>query len=188
MRAHADRHGIDEAMGESDATLSDMFWGALIIGVGYLIWKKWRGYPPRQSPEIRTILVDSGKVIRIWPDIAKRNVVSLDPSVINGLFALGGIIAGAVPTIAMTWLKDRSDRKRHLQDQALQVALEAWRLRSQYAGQIQPLEHQVIFSTLLAELASEDGLTPDRVKSRLAEISAIVDVMAEHSARRMHEK
>ncbi len=43
MRAHADRYGIDEAMGESDATLSDMFWGALIIGVGYLIWKKWRG-------------------------------------------------------------------------------------------------------------------------------------------------
>lgn len=43
MRAHADRYGIDEAMGESDATLSDMFWGALIIGIGYLIWKKWRG-------------------------------------------------------------------------------------------------------------------------------------------------
>lgn len=42
MRAHADRYGIDEAMGESDATLSDMFWGALIISVGYLIWKKWR--------------------------------------------------------------------------------------------------------------------------------------------------
>lgn len=38
MRAHA-----DEAMGESDATLSDMFWGALIIGIGYFIWKKWRG-------------------------------------------------------------------------------------------------------------------------------------------------
>lgn len=43
MRAHADRYGINEAMGESDATLSDMFWGALIISVGYLIWKKWRG-------------------------------------------------------------------------------------------------------------------------------------------------
>lgn len=43
MRAHADRYGIDEAMGESDATLSDMFWGALIIGIGYFIWKKWRG-------------------------------------------------------------------------------------------------------------------------------------------------
>lgn len=113
--------------------------------------------------------------------------MTLDPAITNGLFALGGILAGAVPTIAIAWLKDRSDRKRHLQDKALQVALEAWRLRSQYAGQIQPLEHQVIFSTLLAELASEDGLTPDRVKSRLDEISAIVDVMAEHSARRVRE-
>lgn len=43
MRAHADRYGIDESLGESDASVSDMFWGALIVGIVYLIWKKFRG-------------------------------------------------------------------------------------------------------------------------------------------------
>lgn len=43
MRAYADRYGIDESMGESDASITDMVWGALIVGIGYLAWKKWRG-------------------------------------------------------------------------------------------------------------------------------------------------
>ena len=42
MRAYADRYGIDESMGESDASVSDMFWGALIVAIGYFLWKKWR--------------------------------------------------------------------------------------------------------------------------------------------------
>lgn len=41
--AHADRYGVSESMSESDASVSDMFWGALIVGIAYLIWKKLRG-------------------------------------------------------------------------------------------------------------------------------------------------
>lgn len=43
MRAYADRYGIDESMGDSDASVSDMAWGALIVAIGYFLWKKWRG-------------------------------------------------------------------------------------------------------------------------------------------------
>ena len=43
MRAYADRYGIDESMGESNASISDMAWGALIVAIGYFLWKKWRG-------------------------------------------------------------------------------------------------------------------------------------------------
>ena len=39
----ADKYGIDEAMGESDASLGDMFFGALIIAAIYWAWKKFLG-------------------------------------------------------------------------------------------------------------------------------------------------
>ena len=110
--------------------------------------------------------------------------MSLDPALVNGLFALGGVLAGAIPPTFAAWLKSRSEDRRHLRDQALQVALEAWRIRLQHSGAVQPLEHQVIFSNLLCQLAAEDDLTPDRIKLRLDEITAIVDAMADHSARR----
>ncbi|WP_423454313.1 hypothetical protein [Ottowia sp. VDI28] len=110
------------------------------------------------------------------------SVMSLDPAVINGLFALGGVLAGAIPAVVAACFKERSESRRHLRDQALKVALEAWRVRLERQMAVQPLEHQVIYSTLLAQLASENRLTPDRVKARLNDISAIVDVMAKHSA------
>ena len=110
--------------------------------------------------------------------------MSLDPTVANGLFALGGALLGAIPAITVAWLKERSDARRHLRDQALQVALEAWRLRLMHTPQVQPLEHQVIYSNLLCQLAAEDGLTKDRIARRLDEISTIVDLMAEHSRKR----
>lgn len=113
--------------------------------------------------------------------------MDLDPTIVNGLFALGGVFAGAIPAIAVAWLKERSDSRRHLRDQALQMALESWRLRAQHTGYVQPLEHWVIHANLLCQLASEDRLTPDRIKTRLAEISSIVDTMAEHSSKRMRE-
>lgn len=41
--AHADRYGIDESMSSSETPFTDFIWGALIIGVVYLIWKKFFG-------------------------------------------------------------------------------------------------------------------------------------------------
>jgi hypothetical protein len=41
--AHADRYGVDESMSSSETPFTDFVWGALIIGVIYLIWKKFFG-------------------------------------------------------------------------------------------------------------------------------------------------
>ena len=42
-RAMADRYGINESMDEGGGSLSDMALGALIVGVIYLVWKKFFG-------------------------------------------------------------------------------------------------------------------------------------------------
>jgi hypothetical protein len=42
-RAMADRYGISESMDEGGGSLSDMALGALIVGVIYLVWKKFFG-------------------------------------------------------------------------------------------------------------------------------------------------
>ena len=39
--AWADRYGVNESMSESDASLQDMVWGALIVGVIYWVWKRF---------------------------------------------------------------------------------------------------------------------------------------------------
>ena len=39
--AWADKYGVDDAMGESGATVQEMVWGALIVGVAYWLWKKF---------------------------------------------------------------------------------------------------------------------------------------------------
>ena len=59
--------------------------------------------------------------------------------------------------------------------------MESWRLRLKNTGAAGPLEHQLVYTTLISDLAMEQDLTPEKVKARLDEISKIVDVMAEHS-------
>ena len=41
--ALADKYGVDEALSEGAGGLSDMSWGALLVGGIYLIWKKFLG-------------------------------------------------------------------------------------------------------------------------------------------------
>ncbi|MFA9283744.1 hypothetical protein ACCQ08_03095 [Comamonas sp. SY3] len=41
--AWADKYGIDEAMSESDASIGDLFFTALIIWAIYWLWKKFFG-------------------------------------------------------------------------------------------------------------------------------------------------
>lgn len=42
-QACADKYGIDEAMSESDASIGDLFFTALIIWAIYWLWKKFFG-------------------------------------------------------------------------------------------------------------------------------------------------
>lgn len=41
--AWADKYGVNEAIAEGDGDLSDMLWGALLVGGLYWLWKKFFG-------------------------------------------------------------------------------------------------------------------------------------------------
>ncbi|MFG5779906.1 hypothetical protein ACFIQF_22830 [Comamonas sp. J-3] len=107
--------------------------------------------------------------------------MDLSPAVVNGLFALGGALLGSIaPVIASVATRKAEDRKSQ-RELAAKLSLESWRLRLENTGAAGPLEHQLVYTTLISDLAMEQDLTPEKVKARLDEISKIVDVMAEHS-------
>ena len=107
--------------------------------------------------------------------------MDLSPAVVNGLFALGGALIGSIaPVIASVATRKAEDRKSQ-RELAAKLSLESWRLRLKNTGAAGPLEHQLVYTTLISDLAMEQDLTPEKVKARLDEISKIVDVMAEHS-------
>lgn len=107
--------------------------------------------------------------------------MDLSPAVVNGLFALGGALIGSIaPVIASIATRRVEDRKSQ-RELAAKLSLESWRLRLENSGAAGPLEHQLIYTTLISDLAMERDLTPEKVRERLDEISKIVDVMADHS-------
>lgn len=109
--------------------------------------------------------------------------MDVTPSVVNGLFALAGSLVGAAAPVALAWINGWREERRQLRDVAVQVAMASWKLRAENSRAVGPLEHQLVYSALVAELASSKGLTPEKIKQRLDEISAIVDVMHQHSMR-----
>ena len=107
--------------------------------------------------------------------------MDLSPAVVKGSFALGGALIGSIaPVIASVATRKAEDRKSQ-RELAAKLSLESWRLRLKNTGAAGPLEHQLVYTTLISDLAMEQDLTPEKVKARLDEISKIVDVMAEHS-------
>lgn len=108
--------------------------------------------------------------------------MDLAPAVVNGLFALGGALIGSIAPVVASIATRRAEDRKSQRDLAAKMSMESWRLRLENSGKAGPLEHQLVYTTLISELAMERGLTPERVKTRLDEISDIVDVMADHAS------
>lgn len=107
--------------------------------------------------------------------------MDLSPAVVNGLFALGGALIGSIAPVIASIATRRTEDRKSQRELAAKLSMESWRLRLENMGSAGPLEHQLVYTTLISELAMERRLTPEMVKARLDEISEIVEVMAEHS-------
>ncbi|MCO8250271.1 hypothetical protein [Comamonas thiooxydans] len=107
--------------------------------------------------------------------------MDLSPAVVNGLFALGGALVGSIAPVIASVVTRRAEDRKSQRELAAKLSMESWRIRMENMGSAGPLEHQLVYTTLVSDLAMERDLTPERVRARLDEISSIVDVMALHS-------
>lgn len=89
---------------------------------------------------------------------------------------LGGVLIGAVTTVATTYIAKRSEDRKHLQQIAMQTAVESWRatIESGSYKYVPPLSHYLINATLICKLIDEKRLTPERVAQRAEEVSGIL--------------
>lgn len=117
----------------------------------------------------------------------RRVTTDMDPTLVNGLFALAGTLVGALATGLAAWINGRMQDRRHLREIAVSLAMESWRYRKEkfeHLGYVPPLENHLVYSALMADLVGQGNLTPDLVRKRLAEIAAVVDELADHFYRR----
>jgi len=105
----------------------------------------------------------------------------LTPDMQNGLFALGGALIGSLFPSVTSWLKHRSEERKHLREIASRMAAESWRMNLKLLGKTGPLEHHLIYSLLIAKVAAEENLSPELLKKKLDEIDAIMRVAVDHS-------
>jgi|GEM_PF-3158183 len=105
----------------------------------------------------------------------------ISPELQNGLFALAGAFVGSLAPAIVSWLNQRSEDRKHLREIASRMAIESWKLNFDVHKRVGPLEHQLVYSALIAEIATDKKLTPQRMKQRLDEIDAIMRVAVDHS-------
>jgi len=103
------------------------------------------------------------------------------PNLKSGLFALAGAFVASIGHIAISWITQRAEERKHVREIAIRMAIKSWKLNFKTYGSVGPLEHQLIYSALITGLATEKNLTPKRMKKRLDEIEAIMRVAVDHS-------
>lgn len=107
--------------------------------------------------------------------------MALSSELITVIGTLGGAFIGAASGFGTVWITKRSDEKKSMRDLVVKAAIESWGLHKATSKVVLPLDHYIIHSTLMFELATRNNLTPQRLKDGLAEISALVEVMSAHA-------
>lgn len=105
--------------------------------------------------------------------------ISISPEVA----ALLGAAIGALPSLFVTYIKQRSSERQHIREIATRSAIENWRFVAQNSeGAAPPLDHWILHAAKMTEVAfSDEKLTPEQLASRLEEIKALMDTLTEHA-------
>jgi hypothetical protein len=109
--------------------------------------------------------------------------MSLAPGELALVGSLGGAIVGAIPGLVALFLNRQSEERKQFKELVFKSALESWKLRVDKTGIIPPLETYVIHAAAMCEFAfAKKKITPEDMAKHLQELSAVMEVMAEHSS------
>jgi hypothetical protein len=113
--------------------------------------------------------------------------MALSPEVLAIVASLGGAFVGAIAVLGSSYLTKRSDERKQFKELAVKAAIESWKTHVEHAGKsaIFPLEHYIIHTAKMCEFAFADKkVTSESMKTYLQEVSALMEVLAEHAKTR----
>ena len=109
--------------------------------------------------------------------------MSLSPELIAVIGTLGGAIVGAISASVAAIVNKHSEERKHFRALVVNAALENWKHISSVSQSrvLFPLEHYIVHTTKMCELALDNKLTPKNTKQKLDEIDAVMKILAEHA-------
>lgn len=108
--------------------------------------------------------------------------MAVQTEVVAVLGTLGGSIIGAVAGVAAAWINNKSADRKHMREIALQAAAKTWETLVQGGRQVPPLEHYLIHSALMVDIATDPKITRDEFRVRLQRVGEMVDELEAHRA------
>lgn len=108
----------------------------------------------------------------------------LSPGELAVVASLGGAVVGAIPGLVSSYLRKRFEERKQFKELVVKAAIESWKTHAEHgSGQMLPLEHYIIHTAKMCEFALADKqVTPASMKVHLQEVSALMDVLAEHAS------
>ena len=100
----------------------------------------------------------------------------------SGLYALAGAALTAIPAAIATWHAAVRVERAKLQQILIQASKDAWIERSKLMAQCPPLEHQMLYTTLMAELCADiHRLDDDAVRTRMQRIHRLIGIVTKQA-------
>lgn len=100
----------------------------------------------------------------------------------SGFYALAGAAITAIPTALASWHSARVTERGKLQQILIQAAKDVWLERAKATNQLPPFEHQLVYSTLMAQLCADiHRLDDDAVRARVRKIRARIDILTKEA-------
>lgn len=110
--------------------------------------------------------------------------MSFNPNELVVLATLGGAIVGTLPGIISTFVNKKSDEKKQFNEMVVKAATESWKTHVEHAsGGILPLEHYIIHTSKMCDLALNGKINTKNAKQKLSEIDSLMTILAEHASK-----
>ena len=109
--------------------------------------------------------------------------MSLSSEELTVIGTLGGAIVGALSSTIVSIVNKRSEEKRHFRETVINAAIENWKHVSQISSSqyLMPLEHYIIHTAKMCDLALNEKLTNCNIKEKLSEIDELMDALEDHA-------
>jgi hypothetical protein len=104
----------------------------------------------------------------------QKGVTEMKPEIVALVGTLAGALVGTGGTLAVTWIRSRTEERKHQRELVFQAGVENYRqaceIARQQGGLLHPLEDFLINMAKFSELFVENKLDPNSVEGALREM------------------
>ncbi len=116
--------------------------------------------------------------------------MTLTPSELTVLATLGGAVVGALPSTISLFVNKNIEVSKQFNELVVKAAIESWKSHVAHSkgGAIFPLEHYIIHTSKMCELALNKNISPENVKAELHKINDIMKLLEENALKVSKQK